>query len=32
MGDRIRGTPGDIDPDSKVPCKRATSRVQKGHL
>ena len=30
MGDRIRGTLGDVDPLSKVPFKRARSRVQKG--
>ena len=30
MGVRIRGTLGDLDPLSKVPFKRATSRVQKG--
>ena len=32
LGVRIRGTLGDIDPDNKVPFKRATSRVQKGPL
>ena len=32
LGDRIRGTLGDIDPLNKVPFKRATSRVQKGPL
>ena len=32
MGVRIRGTLGDIDRLNKVPFKRATSRVQKGHL
>ena len=32
VGVRIRGTLGDIDPLTKVPFKRATSRVQKGPL
>ena len=32
VGDRIRGTLGDIDPLNKVPFQRARSRVQKGPL
>ena len=32
VGDRIRGTLGDIDPLSTVPFKRAISRVKKGPL
>ena len=32
MGDRIRGTLGDIDPLNKVPFKRARRKVQKGPL
>ena len=32
LGVRIGGTLGDIDPLSKVPFERATSRVKKGPL
>ena len=32
MGDRIRGTLGDIDPLNKVPFERARTRVQKRGL
>ena len=31
MGVKIRETLGDIDPLNKVPFKKATSSVQKGH-
>ena len=32
LGDRTRGTLGDIDPLYKVPFKRARSRVEKENL
>ena len=32
MGDRIRGTLGDIDPLNKVPVEESQKRVQKGSL
>ena len=30
VGDRIRGTLGDIDPLNRVPCSESQKRVKKG--